>query len=210
MLRAALCLDIEKAWSTEFISVECHCEELTSEIINQQPAQRLQKRLETTRAIYFSMEFTEDKIRASLSRNAEAIQRNTLKACGSPEHDSLLQPVLNINTPSSSDAGYLHGRITCRPSPKSAKFWASISLYRSKKDRIPPARWCFPGEIKYWSTQPCDLCNNVSIPSAVKGVSYAHLPVGVNVWRGRKKSEPDRKFMILTGSRKRGRAVRSL
>lgn len=76
--------------------MECHCEELTSEIINQQPAQRLQKRLETTRAIYFSMEFTEDRILTSLSRNAEAIQRNALKASGSPEYDLLQQPVLYI------------------------------------------------------------------------------------------------------------------
>lgn len=91
--------------------MECHCEELTSEIINQQPAQRLQKRLETTRVIYFSMEFTEDRILASLSRNAEAIQRNALKTSGSPEYDSLLQQMLNINTPNSINAGYLHIRL---------------------------------------------------------------------------------------------------
>lgn len=104
-------------WSAEFISVECHCEELTSEIINQQPAQSLQKRLETTRAIYFSMEFTEDRILASLSRNAEAIQRNALKASGFPEYDSLLQPTLNINTPNSINAGYLHICLKYRPAP---------------------------------------------------------------------------------------------
>lgn len=57
------------------------------------------------------MEFTEDTILASLSRNAEAIQRNARKTSGSPEYDSLLQPMLSINTPNSINAEYLHIRL---------------------------------------------------------------------------------------------------
>lgn len=60
------------------------------------------------------MEFTEDRILTSLSRNAEAIQRNAWKASGSPEYESL-QDMLNINTPNSINTGFLHSSYTELP-----------------------------------------------------------------------------------------------
>lgn len=72
---------------------------MTSETINQQPSPRLQKLLETTRAIYFWMEFTEDGIFAPLSRNSVWNPKRLCKAAWFPEHLSLSRKHLAKNQP---------------------------------------------------------------------------------------------------------------
>lgn len=77
---------------------------MTSEIINQQASPWLQKLSKTTRAIYFMMEFTKDRILTPLSRNADKIQWEIASFLNTPQ--STQQSLLQINIPCGNSCNY--------------------------------------------------------------------------------------------------------